>query len=234
MFPKKSLLALAGVVASLLVCSHARAGLLSSGGSVSSITAGSLGAGSTKVADTGPISYSFGSGNTGTVREQVWRDTANPNGSGDLSFVYQVTVTGNDIQHLNGGGYDSFLTDVAQSPTDPNAGAPPLGMGTVAAASVDRLTASTVEWNFNPVVGVGSTGYELIVRTNATTFGPGFIGLIDAGSSPTITGLAPAPPVPEPASVLVFASVLASLGCAAGWRRWRKPAPVVPYNTRSG
>jgi hypothetical protein len=224
MFSKKSLLAMAAVVASLFISSHAQATSLPVGTTVSSITTGSLGAGSTKVADTGAISYSFGSGNTGTVQEQVWRDTANPNGSGDLSFVYQVTVTGNDIQHLNGGGYDSFLTDVAQSPTDTNAGAPPLGTGTVLAASADRLTASTVEWNFNPVVGVGSTSYELIVRTNATTFGGGFIGLIDAGSSPTINGFAPGP---EPASMLLFAGAFAGLGCAAGWRRWRKPAPVV-------
>lgn len=154
--------------------------------------------------DTGLVPYSYlGGVDTGTVREIVVADSSNPFGAGDLTFIYQVHVATGDIGRLTGFDYTGFLTDVVQ-----HSGHPPLiTTGTHAADLADRSPdGSVVGFDFltpispepSPTDSTTDTSQALLVRTNATSFTSGSIGLIDGGGT-TVAGFAPAP-VPIPSS----------------------------------
>ncbi len=157
----------------------------------------------TILADTGLEAFSFGSPlATGTVREIVVADAGNPFGAGKRSFVYQFRDTTGDVGRITG----SFFTS-----------------GTAMPSTIDRSGAGdVVGFNFIPPVtpdgGSSDTSFELIIRTNATNFGPGSIGIIDGGGQ-TLAGFAPTPTtaVPEPAPI-----VLLGLGAAGMWTYGRK------------
>jgi hypothetical protein len=178
--------------------------------------------GGTVLMDTGAMPYAFGLVNTGTIEEIVVKDTGvattNPFGLGTLSFIYQVHVTGGQIARVSGTNYGfppAFFTDVIQAPPI----APFILGGIKAASSADRAAdGSVVGFNFVPAIlpdgGTVDTTFELTVRTNATSFIPGFIGLIDGGGV-TMVGYAPAP---EPASVIMLGFGVAGM-LGYGWKR---------------
>lgn len=144
------------------------------------------------LADTGKMAYSFGSPlSSGTVEELVVADGLNPFGAGDLSFIYQVDVAGGDVGRLTGSDFKGWLTDVAVSP-----GILPLDPGAFIPSTADRTAdGSVVGFNFATHLVTGQESLALIIRTNATLFGAGSIGVIDGGGT-TLVGFAPSP---EPA-----------------------------------
>jgi PEP-CTERM motif len=176
----------------------------------------------TLLADTGLETFSFGSPlSSGTVREIVVADAGNPFGAGKLSFVYQFRDATGDVGRITGSSFAGFLTDVGVNLPI----APFFTSGTALPSTIDRSSGvgDVIGFNFIPPVtpdsGSADTSFELIIRTNATTFGAGSIGIIDGGGQ-TLAGFAPTgstTAVPEPASI-----VLLSLGAAGIWGFGRK------------
>jgi len=206
------------VAGSLMVgMTSAQATVLAPGGSVGAAAvpnpAGAI------LADTGLEAFSFGSPlATGTAREIVVADAGN---AGLLSFAYQFRVATGDVGRITGSSFALFLTDVGVNLPI----APFFTSGTAMPSTIDRSSGvgDVIGFNFIPPVtpdsGSADTSFDLIIRTNATTFGAGSIGIIDGGGQ-TLTGFAPTGPstqVPEPASI-----VLLGLGAAGMWGFGRK------------
>jgi hypothetical protein len=203
-------------LALLVMASQAQATLLPPGGFVLPVPTASY-AGTVLASITQGYSFSTSIGTaTGTVTELVVRDTLNPFGAGDLSFIYQVKVSTIDVGAISGGSYTGFLTDVAQT-----AGPPSLPAGTVLSLLATRSTPDTVRFTFFPSVLPGETSFAQIIRTNATAFTTGTIGLIDSGGE-TLNGFAPTA-TPEPTSLVLLASLSLGIGCAAFRRHRRRP-----------
>jgi hypothetical protein len=212
--------AIASTVAVFLMVTVApvQATLLAPGGTVASAAVlGPLGA---LLADTGLETFSFGSPvSTGTVREVVVADANNPFGAGRLSFVYQVRDTTGDVGRITGSSYAGFLTDVG---TDTPI-VPFFTSGIAMPITIDRTAGvgAVVGFNFMPFItpdgGSSDTSVELIIRTDATMFAPGSIGVIDGGAT-TLPGFAPSTTTPEPASIVLFGLGVAGI-CGYGWKR---------------
>lgn len=155
------------------------------------------------VADTGLVPYSFAA-NTGTVREIVVEDSLNPWGAGDLTFIYQVHVSAGEIGRLTGSDYTGFLTDVSQ-----HAAHPPLITTSTHPADLATRSADGSVVGFDFITAIApepaptdfttDTSLALLVRTNATSFTTGTIGLIDGGGD-TLGGFAPTS-LPAPLAV---------------------------------
>jgi len=167
------------------------------------------------LADTGLVPFALLDGTTGTVAEIVVADAANPYGAGDMTFIYQVQVNagpaGNPgVEHLTGFDFTGFLTDVEAG----GAGAGgSIIAGGIAPLNVNRaaVTGSVVSFNFiapGGTVPVGTWSEALIVATDAKTYKPGTIGIIDGGAAQT-AGYAPS--VPEPSTLSLMGMGLLSL-----------------------
>ncbi len=171
------------------------------------------------LADTGLLHFSLIDGTSGTVRELVVADTLNPYGSGDLSFIYQVTVNSNSphqVEHLTGADYSTWLTDVSQATPH----SPLITSGSVGAASANRsVDGSTVSFNFTGLTA-GQGSLALIIRTNSTVFTRGTIGVID-GAAESFFGYQPGP---EPSSIVLFAGAFIGLGVVGLRRRMKARA----------
>jgi len=162
------------------------------------------------LADTGLLTFSYGSPtSSGTIREIVVADTSNPFGSGHLTFALQAHVATGDLARVTGSSFAGFLTDVGVSiPLSPF-----ITSGTAVPQTITRSVGAgdVIGFNFDPglVPDAGSTDttFELIVRTNATAFHPGSIGVIDGGGQ-TLTGFAPTV-IPEPSTFLLLGGGLA-------------------------
>jgi hypothetical protein len=164
--------------------------------------------------DTGNVAFTaqnaqFQTTATGFVREMV----GHYNGSANLAFLYQFSVTPGGIggvSRLAVSNYGTFLTSVFQSA---------LG-GTRQQNSVDRsVSGAVIGANYDPEVS-GSTVFALLIDTNAPNFQPGSIGLLDAGTA-DIAGFAPTVNTPEPASMMIFSASLLGLGGINLSRRFR-------------
>ena len=151
------------------------------------------------VATTGTIKYSFGvpknpTKNTGTLTESVYRDS-----HGFLFFVFQIQVTKGDIKTISTGDWENSIKIDAE---ETKAG------GTIKVTGVDRNGYGTIDFNFyNPLILAGKKSYDLILYTNAKLFTEGAIGLIDSGSSPSISAFVAATPEPGSLSLLAIGMV---------------------------
>jgi PEP-CTERM motif len=162
---------------------------------------------------------------TGTAHTAVVATTA-----GTLDFYYQYqALTGHDVARLTMSDFapnfpGEFITDVVQT----SAAFAPGGFvaGNQAAATADRgITGKVVGFNFVDVglnsaskIAPGETSFTLIIKTNATSFTPGFLGAID-GSATSVAAFAPlaggpgtSAPIPEPGTMALFAAGLLGMG----------------------
>jgi hypothetical protein len=174
--------------------------------------------------DSGPTTVTNGLGITLTfdVVSAVYSDPSNVFAAGDLDFVYQATnVSGNDsIGRVTAGVFSGFQTDVGFTATG---SALPGGLfvdGTQIPQSVSRSTAvlnggATIGFIYDALAAStfdpGTASTALMIETNATSFKPGDVHLIDDVVG-TAAGFAPAAAVPEPTLLMPRGGGLLALG----------------------
>lgn len=154
---------------------------------------------------------------SGIARSAVFQDTA----TGFLSFLYQFTngsLSPENIGRITGSAFNGYTTDVFQSAS---AGFGFFETGTQGASTADRGLSGDV-LGFNFAVGnrltPGETSFVLQVRTNASNYTTGFMGVID-GSAGAAMAFAPTAPIPEPQT---YAMMLAGLGLVGFMIRRRR------------
>jgi hypothetical protein len=181
-------------------------------------TIGSESGSYTPIQTTGPVAWSIGTADAGTVTETV---VSGFSGSGigpftGLSFIYSLTVTKGIIQTLSTSDYTGFLVDagVLASPS-----------GFTTSGSINSGVVNLV---YSPVLA--NNTITVILNTNALDYTFGQVSLIDGGVWPplpnTTTFFAPlvgGPSIttPEPASLTLCAIGLVTFGGFGAWRRRR-------------
>jgi len=184
----------------------ARATLLLPGTSVVPLAQSDPLSGTTIAGNTGVQNFNItgADGSTFVGTGQAWAVTGfsgNPFGSSDVTFVYQVQLTGGTtalgaaqvIERVTASAFDAFSTD---------AGFHLQAVGQVAPATASRTSnGGIIAFNFSPEIPVGGTSTLLIVNTNAPTFVTGTMSVQD-GLTANLQGFSPAA-VPEPSSLAI-------------------------------
>jgi len=151
---------------------------------------------------------------------QAWVVTGfagNPFGAGDVTLVYQVTLTGGVtatgapqvIERVTTSSFDSFLLD---------AGYHVQSVGQVIPGSADRTLSGAIVAFDSMTIPIGSTSALLIVNTNATNFTSGTLTVQD-GLTANLKGFSPTV-APEPSTMALAG--LGALGLIGYGLRRRK------------
>ncbi len=155
---------------------------------------------------------------SGIARTAVVQATA----GGPLDFYYQVTnnATSTDaLGRITATDFpNSVTTNVFQTASAFNL----FPAGSQTSSGGDRGTLGTVGFEFEPgatftgKIDPGETSNLLIIRTNATNFASGFMGILD-GTGTFASAFEPtsAPAVPEPGTIALLASGLLAMGGVA-------------------
>jgi hypothetical protein len=164
----------------------------------------------TVIADTGKEPYSILIGakikEQGTFEEQVIQAM----GTGFLSFYYQVTLSAPPkgvIDTLEVSDFTNWTTDVGINTAYGVIG----NKGTVKPNQINVTPdGSTVNFEFSNLIAGAKpvTTVTLVVNTTSLTYMPGTDGVIDSGVA-SVNGFEPGP---EPASIVLFGTVLAFTG----------------------
>lgn len=224
--PRLSSISICAVLSLVLFASAGYANVLTTGGCAGAGTVGCPGTvtdfgtdpgffPTTVLANTGVLAFTAVGGLfSGTVDEIVARDSV----TGFLDFIFQVhnnLVSTDAIGRVTTNNFDSFTTDVGYSST---VFITIMGAGTRVPSTVDRLTTDVVGFNFADVLlgGIkpGQTSDLLVIKTNASAFGPGKVNFLDGDIAQTNV-FAPTA-VPEPTSLLLLGS---GFFVAALWRK---------------
>jgi len=147
---------------------------------------------------------------TGTWEAAVLSDPSNVFCAGCLDFQFQVvdvTSKTDSVDRVTMSDFTGFSTDAGYITgfcgiIVCSAGVPK------APATVDRVTADVVGFDFTGGIKKGNGSYIITVETNATKYTTGYVSLID--SLPTYV-VAYAPLVPEPATLSLLGFGLLSL-----------------------
>jgi hypothetical protein len=164
----------------------------------------------TVIADTGKEAYTISIGakvkEQGTFEEQVIQAM----GTGFLSFYYQLIIAAPPkgvIDTIEVSDFTDWATDVGVNTA--------YGfIGSKGTSSPDQINVtpdgSTVNFEFATLIAGAKpvTSVTLVVNTTALTYMPGTDGVIDSGVA-SVNGFEPGP---EPASIVLFGTVLAFTG----------------------
>jgi len=163
-------------------------------------------------------------GFSGNYQEIVYKDPLNPFSANDLDFIFATTNTsspalGNEIGRMTTFNFAGFSTDVGNVASN-TLTSPCSNVNTVPLTSVDRsFDGSVIGFNLAPItVFPGECTQDLVVETNAVSFGPGTISIIDSQTA-TIAGFSPST-VPEPGTLALLGSgILGMVGTMLGRRK---------------
>lgn len=156
---------------------------------------------------------------TGAFRTAV---VDGPEAGVNLDFYYQVTNDSGSTDALGRVSAADFSNLFSTELVQTAAAFSIFTAGTQAAATGDRGLLGTVGFNFAGGPGnagkidPGETSYTLIVRTAATAYEPGVMGVIN-GTATFANTFQPA--IPEPGTMVLLASGLLAIGGVARRRR---------------
>jgi hypothetical protein len=176
----------------------------------------------TVIADTG-LQIMSSSSTTGhnlfnaTFRSIIYQHAT----GGTLDFYYQFTVNSQTgklgvVDFMAATDFTGFTTNVGTLAT----ALPGFGTGTVTPLGASQLLAGLIDFAFSPV-GPGMTTVTMVIATNATNFTVGDT-LLQDGSQADFAAFSPTAAVPEPASIVLFGSVLGLTALIARRKMARK------------
>jgi hypothetical protein len=209
-----------GVALLLSVVISSHASLVTQGGgsqsvSLASATEGFSGAGATLQDEivNAPLVGTFGtSPPAGSLSSWVYSgNTLNPFGSSDLTFIYQLTITGDQAETLSLALYPDSSVYVDSSTFISLPGGASL-VASSATPTTGILSDDDLNFDFlpNPVNPESSPTVYIIVNTSDTTYSQNTAAVIDGLTS----GTSDLAPVPEPATIMSGVLLLLPFGAS--------------------